>query len=65
MRDALNRQRWAVDQRSKARTAYARPNDDGRLAELQQLAGSLEAFPHMAYALATVRAEISRLQRNA
>lgn len=66
MNRALNRQRWAIDQRRKARAAFAaaqEPADTGRrLAELRQMAAMMATMPHMAKTLAKVQAEIAKLE---
>lgn len=70
MKAAQNSQRWAIDQRRKARAAFAaqqEPADvtrDRRLAELRQMAAMMETMPHMAESLAKVRAEIAKLESN-
>lgn len=69
MKAALNSQRWAVDQRRKARAAFAAAQEPAdvvrarRLAELRQMATMMETIPHMAKTLATVRAEIAKLEQ--
>lgn len=69
-RDVLNRARWAVDQKHKARAAFAAQQEPAdvvrarRLAELRQMATMMAEMPHMAATLARVQAEIAKLESN-
>lgn len=68
MTDAQNRQRWAVDQKKRAAVAFAATLAPvskvraWRLAELRQMAEMMEKMPQMALTLASVRAEIAKLE---
>lgn len=67
MRDALNRQMWAIDQRKQARAAFAvtvKPVEierAERLAGLRAMADMLSTMPTMGETLASVREQIRSL----
>lgn len=66
--DRRNRARWSRDQKAEAsrRFAASLPSVEQeraeKLAALREMAEMMEAMPHMARALANVRAEIARLE---
>lgn len=62
-----NRQRWAINQKKRARSAFiaglpsVEDANAARLTELRKLADMLEGDPNMASTLNAVQAEIARL----
>jgi hypothetical protein len=65
--DRRNRARWSRDQKAKASAAFAAAQPDPaqeraeKLAAFRQMEAMMEAMPHMAPTLESVRAEIARL----
>lgn len=68
MTDAMNRKRWATDQKKRARAAFAAqlPSVEqeraDRPAALRDMAEAMEGLPHMATSLARVRTQIAELE---
>lgn len=67
MRDALNRQRWAVDQMRQARAAHTAEMKSieaeraERLAGLRMAADGMKGLPNMADTLKAIQAQIAAL----